>query len=146
MVLCKVQSGTRKEQSLCNGNTSTTQTGASHCGRMANIHVLTTADRGHPKDAEHYLWMRTGFFRTVASATDLLPNLQGLMSKVCSLCIETYRNFCDTGTVIIVLPLSWDAVNQKICMDDYTASMLDLAHILYQFVSVVSVTVSWQQR
>ena len=116
--------------------------GASHCSRMANIHVPTTANNDHSKDAGHYLWLRTGFVRTVASAGDLLPIFQELMSKVCSLCIETYGNFCDTGTAVILVPLSWDAVNIKINLDDYTASLLELSHILYQFVT----TVSWQQR
>ena len=116
--------------------------GASHCGRMTNIHVPTATDGDTTKNNGHYLWTRTAFIRTVASASALTPNLRELLSKVCSLCIEIYGNFCHTGTVIVVLPLSWDAVNLKISMNDYVTSLLELAHILYQFVS----TVSWQQR
>ena len=46
------------------------------------------------------------------------------------------------GTVFVFLPLSWDALNFKISMNDYAANLLELTHILYQFVC----TVSWQQR
>ena len=116
--------------------------GASHCGRMANIHVPTAMDGDTTKNNGHYLWSRTAFIRTVASAPALIPNLRELLSKVCSLCIEIYGNFCNEGTVIVMLPLSWDAVNLKISMNDYVKSLLELAHILYQFVS----TVAWQQR
>ena len=50
--------------------------GASHCGRMANIHVPTSADGDTTKNNGHYLWSRTAFIRTVASASALIPNLE----------------------------------------------------------------------
>ena len=64
------------------------------------------------------------------------------MSKVLSSCIDLFGNFCNMGTVFVFLPLSWDALNFKISMNDYAANLLELTHILYQFVC----TVSWQQR
>ena len=116
--------------------------GASHCGRMANLYIPNAAETNPTMDTGYFMWQRTGYIRTVADATSLLPLARELMSKVLSSCIDIYGNFCNTGTAVVILPLSWDALNLKISMNDYAANLLELSHILYQFVYAVS----WQQR
>ena len=115
--------------------------GASHASRMASLAIMTDP-HDQKTQAGQYLWQRSAFVRTVASATELLTIVKEIMSKVCRLLIEVYGNFINCGTNIVIIPLSWDSINKKVSMDKFAKNLLDMAHILFGFVTKSA----WQQK
>ena len=115
--------------------------GASHASRMANLAIMSD-----PLDLKtqngQYLWQRTVFVRTVASAVDLLPIIKEVLAKVCRLLIEVHGNFVNLGTNIVLIPMSWDAINTKINMDKFAQNLLDMANTVFSFITKTA----WQQR
>ena len=115
--------------------------GASHASRMASLAIMSDPHNLKTQIGQ-YLWQRTAFVRTVATAAELLPIIKEILAKICRLLIEVHGNFVDLGTNIVLIPMSWDSINMKISMDKFAQNLLEMAHTVFSFITKTA----WQQR